>query len=140
MANECLYCNKGEALDKLMIKICDLEVSTAFVFKEQTYYGRCLVAYKHHDVELYNLPDEELLAYMKDVTHILKAMKAVFDPAKINYGAYSDKLPHLHFHLIPKYVDGPDYGSVFAMNPQSKYLTDDEYEEMVKKIKEKLQA
>jgi hypothetical protein len=37
-------------------------------------------------------------------------------------------------------VDGPDYGSVFAMNPQSKYLTDDEYEEMVKKIKEKLQA
>lgn len=138
MATGCLYCDKGETLDKLMIKICDLEVSTAFVFKEQTYYGRCVVAYKDHDVELYSLDEEQLLAYMKDVNRVVRAMKAVFEPVKINYGAYSDKLPHLHFHLVPKYVDGPDYGSVFTMNPQSKYLSDGEYEAMVGKIKEKL--
>ena len=42
--------------------------------------------------------------------HVLPVMQKAFQPEKINYGAYSDKLSHLHFHLAPKYVDGPDYG------------------------------
>lgn len=29
----CFYCSKNEALDSLMIKICDLEVSTVYLFK-----------------------------------------------------------------------------------------------------------
>lgn len=57
-------------------------------------------------------------------------MQKVFNPAKINYGAYSDTLEHLHFHLIPKYVGGPDFGGVFRMNPQEVYLTDEEYAKM----------
>ena len=51
-------------------------------------------------------------------------MQKAFQPEKINYGAYSDKLSHLHFHLAPKYVDGPDYGGIFQMNPGNVYLTD----------------
>lgn len=57
-------------------------------------------------------------------------MQKVFNPAKISYGAYSDTLEHLHFHLIPKYVGGPDFGGVFRMNPQEVYLTDEEYAKM----------
>ena len=49
-------------------------------------------------------------------------MKLAFQPAKINYGAYSDKLGHLHLHLVPKYVDGPDYGSTFRMMPEPRVL------------------
>ena len=33
---KCFYCSKNEDLDGLMIKICDLEVSTVYLFKEQT--------------------------------------------------------------------------------------------------------
>ena len=39
------------------------------------------------------------------------------------------------FHLAPKYVDGPDYGGVFQMNPGKVYLTDAEYQEMIEAIK-----
>ena len=42
----CFYCSKNEYLDNLMIKICDLEVSTLYLFKEQTYEGRCNVVFK----------------------------------------------------------------------------------------------
>lgn len=121
-----------------MIEICDLKVSTVFLFREQTYKGRCIVAYNKHNVELYELEGEELLAYMEDVNNVASAMKEAFAPVKINYGAYSDKLPHLHIHLVPKYVDGPDYGGVFAMNPQKVYLSDDEYIRTINKIKSKL--
>lgn len=134
----CLYCERNQIQKDLMIEICDLDVSTVFLFKEQTYKGRCVVAYKKHDVELYELDDKELSAFMKDVNRVASAMKKLFNAEKINYGAYSDKLPHLHIHLVPKYIKGTDFGGVFVMNPQEVYLSESEYETMVKDIKNEL--
>ena len=108
---DCLYCQNNETLHNLMIEIAPLSVSRVFLFKEQTYRGRCLVAYKDHVNDLFELSDEERNAFMADVARVTRAMDKAFHPEKINYGAYSDKLSHLHFHLAPKYVDGPDYGN-----------------------------
>ena len=127
---ECLYCQSNETLHILMIEIAQLSVSRVFIFKEQTYHGRCLVAYKDHVDDLNLLSDDDRNAFMADVAKVTRAMQKVFNPAKINYGAYADTLEHLHFHLIPKYVDGPDFGGVFRMNPKEVYLSDAEYQEM----------
>lgn len=132
---DCLYCTNNETQHNLMIEIAHLGVSRAFLFKEQTYHGRCLVAYDGHVNDLNELSDEQRNAFMADVVRMTRAMQKVFNPEKINYGAYSDKLCHLHFHLAPKYVDGPDYGGVFQMNPGKVYLTDAEYADMIKKLK-----
>jgi diadenosine tetraphosphate (Ap4A) HIT family hydrolase len=131
---QCLYCTDNQVLHDLMIGICSLSVSRVFLFKEQTYHGRCLVAYNGHVNDLNELSDEERNRFMDDVTRVTRAMQRAFNPEKINYGAYSDKLSHLHFHLVPKYVDGPDYGGTFQMNPQKVYLSDAEYEEMKNQI------
>ena len=127
---ECLYCQSNETLHSLMIEIAQLSVSRVFIFKEQTYHGRCLVAYKDHVDDLNLLSDDDRNAFMADVAKVTRAMQKVFNPAKINYGAYADTLEHLHFHLIPKYVDGPAFGGVFRMNPKEVYLSDAEYQEM----------
>lgn len=132
---ECLYCTNNETLHNLMIEFATLRVSRAFLFKEQTYRGRCLVAYNGHVNDLNELSDDERNDFMADVAQVTRAMQKAFNPEKINYGAYSDKLSHLHFHLAPKYVDGPDYGGTFQMNPGKVYLTDAEYQEMIEKIK-----
>src|SRR5574344_2340025 len=126
---ECLYCTDNYS--NLMIKIADLKVSRAFLFKEQTYKGRCLVAYNGHINDLNELSDDERNAFISDVARATKAMQAAFNPEKINYGAYSDKLSHLHFHLVPKYVDGPDYGGTFQMNPNQVYLDAAGYQKMI---------
>lgn len=120
------------------IKICDLEVSQLILFKEQSHPGRCIVAYRDHVSELVDITDEERNAFFADVAHAARAIHAAFHPDKINYGAYGDTGCHLHFHLVPKYRDGYEWGGVFAMNPNDKYLTDDEYEAVISKIKEKL--
>ena len=135
---DCLYCQNNETLHSLMIEVATLRVSRLFIFKEQTYHGRCLVAYKDHVDDLNLLSDEERNAFMADVAQVTRAMQKVYNPAKINYGAYSDTLSHLHFHLIPKYVDGPDFGGVFQMNPKKTYLSDKEYAEMAEAIKKAL--
>ena len=135
---ECLYCTNNETLHSLMLPIADLRVSRAFLFKEQTYRGRCLVAYNGHVNDLNELSDEERNAFMADVAQVTRAMQKAFNPEKINYGAYSDKLSHLHFHLAPKYVDGPDYGGTFRMNPGEVYLSDAEYADLIPAVKDNL--
>lgn len=135
---ECLYCQNNATQHDLMIYVTKLSVSRLFIFKEQTYRGRCLVAYDKHVDDLNLLCDAERNAFMADVARVTRAMQKVFNPDKINYGAYADTLEHLHFHLVPKYVGGPDFGGVFRMNPQAVYLTDDEYNIMAAALRKAL--
>ncbi|QAA31811.1 HIT family protein [Clostridium manihotivorum] len=135
----CFYCEKDQRLDDLMIKVTKLSVSTLYLFKEQTYKGRCVVAYDNHINELFELSDEERTSFMKDVATAAKAIKEAFGADKMNLGAYSDKLPHLHFHIVPKYKDGYSWGGTFEMNPSANLkLSDAEYEEIITSIKQKL--
>ena len=132
--SDCLYCQRNDLQKKLMIEICDLSVSTLFLFKEQSYPGRCVVAYKDHVNELFELSENDRNAFMADVSKVAAGIQKAFLPAKINYGAYSDKLAHLHFHLVPKYENGLDFGSVFQMNPQLTYLTEVQYHDVINKL------
>jgi diadenosine tetraphosphate (Ap4A) HIT family hydrolase len=118
-----------------MIKICDLEVSQLFLFKEQSYPGRCNVVYNNHAVEFHELSNEQRNAFMNDVATVGKAIASVFNPSKINYGAYADTISHLHMHIVPKYKDGYGFGGVFEMNPQKVTLSDAEYTVLTEKIK-----
>ena len=135
---DCMYCMEDERRDNLMIEIGKLSVSTVFLFKEQTYKGRCNVVYKDHVKELFQLDEDELKAYMKDVKKVAEAIEKAFQPNKINYGAYGDTLHHLHMHLVPKYEGKENWGSTFEMNPGKTYLTEEEYQETIEKIKENL--
>jgi diadenosine tetraphosphate (Ap4A) HIT family hydrolase len=137
--DECLYCKNKEKLDSLMIYIADLGVTKLYLFKEQTYYGRCLIAYKDHARELYDLSDEEAAAFIADMKRVGAAINKAVSPAKVNYGMFSDTLPHLHVHIVPKQKDGYGFGGTFEMNVNPpKYLTDAEYEEIIAKIKANL--
>ena len=136
--SNCGYCMRGELLDKFGIFICDLEVSSLILFKEQSKPGRVIVAYKDHVSEIVNISDEERNLFMADVTRAAKALHAAFYPNKVNYGAYGDTGCHLHMHLVPKYEGGDEWGGVFQMNPGKVYLTDEEYAEMIEKIKANL--
>jgi diadenosine tetraphosphate (Ap4A) HIT family hydrolase len=138
--NACMYCAKDQRLSDIMIEICELETSILYLFREQTYKGRCIVAYKKdHIREIFELPDAEQALFIKDVSRAAKAISTAFSAGKINYGAYGDKMPHLHFHLVPKHEDAPKWGSTFDMMPDEKvYLNDDEYQEVMNKIKANL--
>ena len=131
----CAYCMKGELVAKFGYFCIELESSNVYVFKEQSHPGRVIVAHKKHVSEMIELTDEERNQYFKDINTVAKAIHEVYNPDKINYGAYGDTGHHLHFHLCPKYKDEYEWGGVFLMNPDKKYLTDAEYAEMIEKIK-----
>lgn len=137
--DECLYCKNKAKLDSLMLYIADLGVTKLYLFKEQTYYGRCVIAYKDHGKELYDLTAEESAAFIADMQRVGKAITKAVNPAKVNYGMFSDTLPHLHVHIVPKQEGGYGFGGTFEMNVNPpKYLTDEEYKEIIEKIKSNL--
>ena len=134
----CGYCMRNELLDAFGIYICDLRVSSLILFKEQSKPGRVIVAYKDHVSEIVDITEEERNLFFADVTQAANALHKAFAPKKVNYGAYGDTGCHLHFHLVPKYEGGDEFGGTFQMNPGKVYLSDAEYAEMIEKIKENL--
>jgi len=136
---DCLYCRRDQRLQDLMIEVAPLAFSTLYLFKEQSHPGRCVVAYRAHVNELFELSDSELVGFTRDVARAARAIKAAFNPNKINYGAYSDKLPHLHMHLVPKYEGGVNWGAPFEMMPATKkLLSEGDYAGMIATIRAKL--
>ena len=134
----CAYCMRGGLLDQFGIFICDLQVSSLILFKEQSHKGRCIVAYQDHVSELVDISPEERALFMEDIAKASNAIHKAFGPKKVNYGAYGDTGCHLHMHLVPKYEDEFEWGDVFAMNPGRTYLTDAEYAAIIDAIKENL--
>ena len=134
----CSYCAEGALVAEFGIKICELSQSKVYLFKEQSHKGRVIVAHKKHVSEMTELTPEERAAYFEDINHVAEAIHKAFAPAKVNYGAYGDTGHHLHFHLVPKYTDGYEWGGVFAMNPKEKFLTDAEYDEIIAELKKYL--
>ena len=144
----CAYCAEGAPLDAFGIKICELPASKLYLFKEQSHRGRVIVASKFHVSEMVDLSDEDRRAFLDDVARVARALHAAddvarvaralhaaFHPKKVNYGAYGDTGCHLHFHLVPKYEGGYEYGGVFEMNPKRTFLEPAEYDELIAKIK-----
>ena len=73
------------------------------------------------------------------VARAARAIKTAVNAKKINYGAYSDKLPHLHMHLVPKFEGGIAWGAPFEMMPAHKqFLAERDYAALIQSIKAQL--
>lgn len=131
----CAYCGNEQVLAGFGIFICNLPANKVYLFKEQSHKGRCIVAYKGHVADIADFNDSDVAAYYQDVTKVSRALHKLFNPDKINYGAYGDPAKHIHIHLVPKYKDAFEWGDIFAMNPDKAKLRDNEYNELVNKIK-----
>ena len=134
----CAYCMQGDLVASFGYHICDLPTSVLYLFKEQSNKGRVIIAHNKHVSELIDLTDAERDAFFKDMAHVSKALHKAFNPNKVNYGAYGDTGCHLHFHLVPKYEGGNEWGGTFTMNKQEVFLSDDEYEACANAIRSAL--
>ena len=131
----CGYCAEGEYLAAFGLKVCELQATKVYLFKEQSHRGRVIVASKLHVSEITALTDDERNLFFAEVDRVAKALHKLFKPTKVNYGAYGDTGHHLHFHLVPKYAnDAFEWGGVFAMNPKRTYLEPAAYDRMVAEI------
>ena len=136
---DCYYCEKGEKLNQLMTHIADMGNASIYLFRDQTHKGKCIEVFNtDHRTEWYQLNQEEQSELIYAVAKTAEALHNVFNPDKINYATYGDKVSHLHVHVVPKYENGPDWGGPFKDDRTPVILSEEEYIRRVEQIREHL--
>jgi len=73
--------------------------------KDPDYPAFCRVILNRHVQEMTDLPLEERLRLMQAVFAVETALRELLHPDKINLASLGNQVPHLHWHVIPRFGD-----------------------------------
>ena len=101
---ECELCERtgGELLwqgDRLRIVHVD----------EPGYPGYCRVIWQAHVKEMTDLSEDERSHMMEVVFAVESVLREQLAPTKVNLASLGNLVPHLHWHVIPRYPDDPHF-------------------------------
>lgn len=91
---EVLFCD-----DRLRVILAD----------EPDYPGFTRVVWQAHVAEMTDLSESDRIYLMKVVFQVESIMRKTMKPDKINLASLGNQVPHLHWHLIPRYADDPGF-------------------------------
>ena len=94
-------------------ELCDLKTEPVFrddklsviLVDDAGYPGFCRVIWNAHVKEMSDLLPAERLALNDAVWEVEMAMRSVMMPEKVNLASLGNMTPHLHWHVIPRYLD-----------------------------------
>jgi diadenosine tetraphosphate (Ap4A) HIT family hydrolase len=103
-------------------RIAELAVSTAALFPDQTFRGRCLVTLREHYTELFQLTPAMRTAFVEDVSRVAEALSRALKPIKLNYELLGNQVPHMHWHIIPRFREDGLYPKPIWVNEASRTI------------------
>ena len=118
--------------------IAELSMSYLRLSIDQSIAGYCVLISKKHVREIYQLSNEDQQLYFSDIIRVSMVLERLFTPAKMNYEILGNLVPHLHCHIKPRYYGDAAPGAPIYPGDNPLYLTDEEYNERARVIKEAL--
>ncbi len=114
-AEDCIFC-KIIAGDIPCFKLYENDDSLAFLDIHPTHEGHALVIPKRHAADLFSIDEEALIATIKTIRRVAKAIDATLPLQGLNLfqcngEAAGQSVFHFHMHLIPR-----DIGDEMKMN------------------------
>ncbi|HKW73091.1 MAG TPA: HIT family protein [Candidatus Dormibacteraeota bacterium] len=89
-------------------------VSDAYLQRADIQRGYTIVIWRgRHVAEPTDLSWDEASSYWRELLLVARALEEHFEPVKLNYNLLGNSLPHLHTHVIPRYVMDPRPGWPF---------------------------
>ena len=76
---------------------------------EPGYAGFCRVIWTAHEKEMTDLADDDREHLMHVVFMVESILREQLNPLKINLASLGNVVPHLHWHVIPRYADDPHF-------------------------------
>ena len=132
----CPFCAPRDGIDAFSIEVAPLSISTLYLDRNQTYRGQCVLIFDARHVEgLEALSRAEFNAFTLDLHVAARALTEVCDPDLMNYASLGNIIPHLHWHLVPRYRSDPRWGGPIYTTTWAEMietpLEDVEYEAIV---------
>jgi diadenosine tetraphosphate (Ap4A) HIT family hydrolase len=72
---------------------------------DAAYPGFCRVMWNEHVREMTDLPAADRALLMDAVWRVEAALRETMAPVKLNLASLGNMVPHLHWHLIPRFAD-----------------------------------
>jgi diadenosine tetraphosphate (Ap4A) HIT family hydrolase len=94
-------------------ELCALSVPTVvendkfsvIIVDDGNYPGFCRVIWREHVREMSDLLHADRLLLNEAVYQVEQAIRETMAPSKINVASLGNVVPHLHWHVIPRYTD-----------------------------------
>jgi len=116
-------------------------VSVAKLNPDQAFEGYTFLTLKWHEEELYKLADKDRKQFLEDMSLVANALSKTFKPDKMNYELLGNSMPHLHWHLVPRYTSDPMWGRpIWAGNRRRKRFNEKGYALLRRRIETHLSS
>ncbi len=76
---------------------------------DATFAGFCRVVWNTHVPEFTDLDDAARTHVMRVVAGVENGLRVLLAPDKVNLASLGNLVPHLHWHVIPRYRDDSHY-------------------------------
>jgi diadenosine tetraphosphate (Ap4A) HIT family hydrolase len=80
----------------------------AFLGPWQFYHGYCVLVSRRHVTEIHRPPDDDRRGLFDDLCQLCRAIESAFRPRKLNCESLGNQVPHLHWHVFPRYESDPN--------------------------------
>ncbi|PLX98229.1 MAG: HIT family protein [Desulfuromonas sp.] len=135
--NDCRMCHKWH--DEAELRIAEFEHSYVMLNRDQFFPGYSFVFTREHITELFHLDPSRRHAIIDEVNRVAEVLAEIFQPAKMNYELLGNMVPHMHWHLVPRFETDPLWPQPIWAEPHDEVLLSPaEYKKRIEKIKEKL--
>lgn len=92
--------------------------SEALLERQAVSGGHAVVVFRgRHAASLTALAPGELADYWHDIQDVARLLQQVFSPCHMNYLLLGNVVPHLHVHVVPRYLDDPAPGRALPWEP-----------------------
>lgn len=118
---DCPLCRELEAAQRGDNARCVAKLHSGWVLLENdaAFRGYCILVYRRHVTELHELGAAEQAELLADVTRVTRAIAEICTPAKFNHALLGNMVPHLHWHIIPRYREESWWGKAIWTRPAS---------------------
>lgn len=107
----CPFDRPRAGIESFMCPIRELSISTLYLSHNQTYRGSCVLLFEpRHVTRIDELSREEWTAFADDLGIAERAIFRAVEPDHINVASLGSVIPHLHWHIIPRYEGDPRWG------------------------------
>lgn len=134
---DCPMCRRWDTDPEL--RIAELPNSYVILNRDQFFPGYTLLFTKTHATELFQLDREARAALMEEVSIVAEALHGIYRPAKINYELLGNMVPHIHWHIVPRFSSEPLWPRPIWSEPHEELiLSPDEYRQRIETIRSAL--
>ena len=136
---DCPMCRKWAAEPDL--RVAELEHCYVTLNRDQFFAGYCFVFTREHVTELFHLGRAMRSGVMEEVNRVAAALYDIFQPTKINYELLGNMVPHMHWHVVPRFATDPLWPRPIWSEPHQEVILDPAgYAGRIALIRQRLEA